>query len=157
MIGQHTKQNGQVEWTFVPESEDGNRARYNPHKLDIQARWVERHPKAGAEVPGSDHDPIIFDEGDTLQFFNNTDDVIGIGLHKNGDVDEFPGSPDVPLVNWPGVQTVQPGQRLDVSVMTGGATPGTPGPKEQGFYKFHGWLKVKGAFVSIDPDGYCGG
>jgi hypothetical protein len=152
IVGQITLPNGESEWTILPEDDDANRTRFTPFLSEIQARWVTRNPKG--PTPGTDHRPIIFNEGDTLQLFNPTDYPIGIGLYKNPLVDGFPGAPDDPLVGCPGVQSIGPGQRLNVNVMAGGATPG---PKDQGFYKFHGWVKVGGTFISLDPDGYCGG
>jgi hypothetical protein len=146
--------NGDTVWTIKPQEEEENAARFDFYRSEIEARWASCHGKG--PVPGSDHLPIIFNEGQQIIFRNDTGYDIGIGMHRQHHdvVDEFPGAPDDPLEREPGVRHVPRGKEAIETVKAAGVTPG---PKHQGFYKFYGWVKVDGTFHPVDPDGYCGG
>jgi hypothetical protein len=151
-----TEPGGVKQWTILPGDKDENDRRFAPHRPKIGDRFATRRPKPGAEVPGLHHSPIIFNEGDDLQFFNdNRDATIAIGVKKNDDVDEIVGAPDDPLIGAPGVLRVDPRSTVNAIVISGANA--TPGPKDQAFYKFHGWVEVNGTRIEVDPDGYCGG
>ena len=145
--------NGNMVWTILPEDDLANHGRFTPYIPAINAGWASRHGKG--PTPGTDHRPIIFNEGDTVQFISHPDYDIAIGVHKNPDVDDFTGSPDDPLIGITGLQLLAKGA-TPIGGIVKSSIP-TPGPKHQGFYKFYGWVNVAGTFIPIDPDGYCGG
>jgi len=149
VVKEVTGHDGNREWTIKPYDDDENNRRFDAVGLKnrIQDEWVRR---GGQEpLPGTDHAPILFDEGDTIRFMNNTDYPIGIGVRKNAAVSETQDAPYDPLVGEPSVQPLVPGGTYEASVKGGS--------RRQGFYKFHGWVFVDGTFIPIDPDGYCGG
>ena len=133
-------------WSVEPKDEDTNYKRVNEHRKKLLREWKNRHGKL---IDLDDHSPIVFFEGDTLNFTCPDGFPFAIGAKKNSDVDEFPGAPDNPF-GWSGLKT-GPVSAVVISTADG------PGPKYQAFYKFHGWVRLpNGTFEAVDPDGYCG-
>jgi len=144
------------EWTVVPEdvAEMKNR-RQGLHKDRIDKLWRERHGKKAAPFLG--HDPIVIVEGEEVEFKCPVGLAFAIGAKKNPDVDEMPFAPDDPF--GPGLRTVPasgaPGTATTTRLLVSVTSALRPGPRAQGFYKFHGWV-YDGEFIPVDPDGYCG-
>lgn len=148
---------GGWEWSIEPMNEDANKARYRADHRVFKEKWDNRHPKKPAPDPINDHHfPIMFKVGETLKFTCPEGFEFAIGTKKNADVDEVRGAPDNPF-GWPPGSTPVPvaaGASFSALVKSEGTGPG---PREQAFYKFYGWVKENGSRVDVDPDGYCGG
>ena len=141
---------GGWEWAIEPKDAAANEARFREHEAEFRKKWEERNPK---KPPSDHHFPIVFKQGETLAFTCADGLAFGIGAKKNPDVDEFPGAPDNPF-GWPGLQIGTEGSSVSAVVIT---IANGPGPKEQAFYKFHGWVRLAdGTYKQVDPDGYCG-
>jgi len=137
-------------WSVEPKDEDANKERVKKHKEKIEDNWHDRHGKV---LDLRHHRPIVFLEGETLNFTCEGGFRFAIGAKKNPDVDEFPGTPDNPF-GWDGFQLVA--ERGSKSALVIPTTADGPGPRHQRFYKFHGWVLENGEFKPVDPDGYCG-
>jgi hypothetical protein len=133
------------QWTIEAEDTVENGKRFAKVKEIFNERRIARHQKHEPH-----HDPIVFNEGDTLTFTCTPPLEFAIGAKKDDVVDEVLDAPDNPFVGWNGLQTA--GANSSVS----GLVKRSAGVKEQAFYKFHGWVKENGSRVDVDPDGYCG-
>ena len=147
---------GGWEWSIEPMNDDANKARYSAEHRVFKGKWDERHPKKPAPDPIKDHHfPIMFKVGETLKFTCPDGFEFAIATKKNADVDEYQGAPDNPF-GWPPDTKpvrVAPGASFSALVKSEGTGPG---PREQAFYKFYGWVRENGSQFDIDPDGYCG-
>lgn len=138
-------------WSVEPKDEEANKQRVREHRKAIEGKWKGRHGKL---LDLDHHHPIVFLEGETLEFTCPEGFQFAIGAKKNPDVDEFPGAPESPF-EWSGLKTGRHGSPVSAVVIP---TTDGPGPKYQSFYKFHGWVRLgDGTFEAADPDGYCGG
>jgi len=131
-------------WTIEAEDPVENKKRFRNVEVDFNEKREKRHQK---KPP--DHDPIIFNEGDTLTFTCTPPLEFAIGAKKDDVVDEIADAPNDPF-GWNGMKTVA--ARGSVS----GVVTRSSGVKEQAFYKFHGWVMENGSRVRVDPCGYCG-
>jgi hypothetical protein len=130
------------QWTIEAEDSVKNKKRFANVKDVFKEKRIARHQK---KEP--DHDPIVFNEGDTLTFTSTLE--FEINAKKDDVVDEVPDTPNDPL-EWNGPQTAAAGGSVS------GVVKRSSGVKEQAFYKFFGWVMENGSRVDVDPDGYCG-
>jgi hypothetical protein len=139
-------------WSVEPKDDEANKVRVKEHRKKIEGKWKDRHGKL---LDLDHHRPIVFLEGETLEFTCPEGLRFAIGAKKNSDVDDFPGAPDNPF-GWSGL--ISGASDRPVSAVVIPTTADGPGPKYQAFYKFHGWVRLAdGTFEPADPDGYCGG
>jgi len=136
------KEHGQ--WTIEAEDPVENKKRFQNVEEVFKEKRRARHQK---KEP--DHDPIVFNEGETLTFTCTPPLEFAIGAKKDDVVDAIPGTPDDPF-GWNDLRTVEAGGSVSGDVMR------SSGVKEQAFYKFHGWVMENGRRQDVDPDGYCG-
>src|SRR5262245_53229701 len=92
---QIAKDDKKKEWTIAPKDVMGTDSRFDACKKDFDNRWNKRKREGTPSAAYRDHKPIIFREGDVLQFECEFD--FEIGAKKNPDVDEVPGTPDNPF------------------------------------------------------------
>jgi|SRR5687768_14736440 hypothetical protein len=146
------------EWSIEPKDEKANKGRYKDEEGAFKGKWNKRNPKKPPPDSEKDHHfPIVFELGKTLNFTCPDGFEFAIGAKKNADVDEFPGAPDNPFGWPPNSKPVEVAAGTSLSALVKPNANG-PGPKEQAFYKFHGWVRLAdGTKIPIDPDGYCGG
>jgi hypothetical protein len=148
---------GGWEWSIEPMNEEANKARYGDNYRVFKEKWDYRHPKKPAPDPiNGHHFPIVFKVGETLKFSCPDGFEFAIGTKKNADVDEVQDAPDNPFGWPPGSEPVPVAAGASFSALVKSEGTG-PGPREQAFYKFYGWVKENGSRVDVDPDGYCGG
>ncbi len=134
----------QGQWTIDAEDHHENDTRFQKVKAVFEEKRKARHPKKERT-----HDPIVFNEGDTLTFTCTPELKFAIGAKKDDVVDTIPGTPDSPF-GWNQLQIVEAGGSASGVVMR------ASGVREQAFYKFHGWVIENGQQKEVDPDGYCG-
>jgi len=131
-------------WTIEPEDRAANNGRFGEVAVVFFPRREQRHP-----TKPIDHNPIVFNEGDTLTFTCTPPFAFEIGAKKDETVDKIPSAPDNPF-GWNGPQSVPAGGSVS------GLVAKSTGVKDQAFYKFYGSVFVNGVWEPADPDGYCG-
>ncbi len=99
-------------------------------------------------------------EGEFVQIVCQPAYPFEVSALKNPDVGPVPGAPTDPF-GWNGAPPVggcrrQPdcgGHYPHPSIPVG--IQRSPGPRDQGFYKFGAVVRVGAQTVRVDPDGYC--
>jgi hypothetical protein len=131
-------------WTIEADNQRDNNERFGEVAIDFFGKRILRNQR---KMP--DHNPIVFNQGDTLIFFCTPPHAFEINAKKDSTVDPISGTPDDPF-GWTGPQNAEPGDHITAVVTTGA------GVNNQAFYKFFGKVFENGSPQDFDPDGYCG-
>ena len=81
-------------WSVEPKNKKENDNRVSDTKRKSCANGMT---VMGSRSISDHHKPIVFFEGETLEFTCEGGFQFAIGAKKNPDVDEFPGTPDDPF------------------------------------------------------------
>ena len=131
-------------WTIEADDQRDNNERFGEVAIAFFGKRVQRNQR---RMP--DHNPIVFNQGDTLTFFCTPPHAFVIEAKKDETVDPISNTPNNPF-GWTGPQNVPANGQLNALVTSGA------GVDSQAFYKFFGNVIENGSPEPFDPDGYCG-